>query len=167
LLGLASAGQPKVSPEILQIKNVYILPMSNGFDQYLANQLTRDGTLQVVTDPSKADAVITDKLGKAFETAMEELYPSPKPEVPKKEEEVKDQASDSTSLDMKQVGEQRIQGSGRAKWTVFLVHRGSRNVVWSHWDQPRDVRPETLNRTAGRVAERLSQALRAAGASLR
>lgn len=138
--------------------------MANGFDQYLANQLTREGVLQVVTDPSKADGVLTDRLGKSFEDRMEELFPSSRDAGAATEE---NKAQESEPFDMKRVGEQRIQGSGRGKGTVFLVHRASRNVVWSAWEQPKNLRPETLNKTAGRVAARLSEALKLSGASVK
>jgi hypothetical protein len=166
LFALAAAGQPKGSVEIQHIKTVYILPMPYGYDQYLANRLTRDGVFQVVTDPQKADGVLTDRLGKSFEDRMEELYPAPKPEPPAGEEK-KAASADTAGQSMKHVGEQRMQTSSRSRGTVFLVHRATRNVVWSSWDQPEDLRPETLNRTAGRVASRLSAALKQSAASVK
>ena len=45
-LGVSAAG-------LGDIKTVYLLPMSNGLDQYLAQQLTAGAVLQVVTDPQK------------------------------------------------------------------------------------------------------------------
>ena len=36
--------------ELLEVHNVYILPMGSGLDQYIANRLTRSGVLQVVTE---------------------------------------------------------------------------------------------------------------------
>ena len=51
------------------VKTVYVLPMSNGLDQYLAAQLTSGSVLQVVTDPHKADAVLTDHLGQRCQRA--------------------------------------------------------------------------------------------------
>jgi hypothetical protein len=63
------------------IKTVYLLPMSSGLDQYLAQQLTAEAVLQVVTDPQKADAVLTDHLGESFEQTVADLYqPKPKPD---------------------------------------------------------------------------------------
>ncbi len=56
------------------VKTVYLLPMSNGLDQYLAAQLTSGSVLQVVTDPKKADAVLTDHLGQSFEDTVADLY---------------------------------------------------------------------------------------------
>ena len=53
--------------------------MSNSMDQYLANRLTSEGILQVVTDPNKADAVLTDRLGLGFEERLKQLYPPPAP----------------------------------------------------------------------------------------
>src|SRR5579863_5206571 len=48
------------NPHLKQVNAVYILSMGNGMDQYLANQLTTAGVFQVVTDPKKADAILTD-----------------------------------------------------------------------------------------------------------
>jgi hypothetical protein len=36
------------------VKTVYLIPISNGLDQYLAVQLTTGAVLQVVVDPQKA-----------------------------------------------------------------------------------------------------------------
>ena len=36
-----------------EFKTVYILPMSNGLDQFLAIKLTSGSVMQVVTDPTK------------------------------------------------------------------------------------------------------------------
>ncbi len=55
--------------------------MSHGMDQYLANCLTREKVVQVSTDPLKADALLTDHLGAAFDASVKELYPEPKPEA--------------------------------------------------------------------------------------
>ena len=72
-MGVSAAG-------LDDVKTVYLLPMSNGLDQYLAQQLTAGAVLQVVTDPQKADAVLTDHLGATFEQSLADLYrPSPKP----------------------------------------------------------------------------------------
>src|SRR5688500_13830221 len=70
-----------VHPDLMEVREVYLLPMSGGLDQYLANRLTREGRFEVVTDPKNADAVFTDRLGPAFEDKLKELYPRPpKPE---------------------------------------------------------------------------------------
>jgi hypothetical protein len=76
------------NPQLGKVQSVYVLPMSGGMDQYLANRLTSMGVFQVVTDPQKADTVLTDGLGKGFEDKMKELYPPP-PAVKKVEEKEK------------------------------------------------------------------------------
>ena len=67
-----------------QVQSVYILPMRSGMDQYLANKIVRHGTLLVVTDPQRADAILTDHIGASFERKLDELYPPPKPVKPVK-----------------------------------------------------------------------------------
>src|SRR5437879_13910626 len=56
------------------IKTVYLLPMSGGLDQYLAIRLTTGSILQVVTDPQKADAIFTDRIGSGLEETLDALY---------------------------------------------------------------------------------------------
>src|SRR5438270_355928 len=53
------------------VKTVYLLPMANGLDQFLAIKLTTGVILQVVTDPQKADAVLTDHVGGGLEQKLE------------------------------------------------------------------------------------------------
>src|SRR5687768_3537606 len=69
-------------PSLTRIRNIYLLPMSGGLDQYLANKLTEAGRYQVVTDPKHADALFTDQLGEAFEGQYTDLYPPPAPPKP-------------------------------------------------------------------------------------
>ncbi len=72
-LAVALAAPPKT--ELLQVHKVYLLPMSNAMEQYLANRLTGLGVFQVVTDPKKADAIFTDGIGASFESRLAELLP--------------------------------------------------------------------------------------------
>ena len=72
-LTLALAAPPKA--ELAQVHKVYLLPMTNGMEQYLANRLTGLGVFQVVTDPKKADAIFTDRIGEAFEAKQTEWFP--------------------------------------------------------------------------------------------
>lgn len=168
------APQPPPAPtmlpanELLQIKTVYLLPMGSAFDQYLANHLTRGGILQVVTDPARADAVFTDRLGKSFQLKMEELYPAPKPEPepPKKKGRDEDEP-ESQSMDMKSAPMDRTSSFGRGKSTYFLVHRGSRNVVWSIYEKPKSLQPDDLDDTAKFVARRLESAIKDSGKTAR
>ncbi len=60
------------------VKSVYLFPMRNGFDQYLAGRLTEQHLFQVVADPKAADAVFTDRVGPSFEQMFNERLLAPK-----------------------------------------------------------------------------------------
>lgn len=156
--------------ELLQVKNVYILPMGSSFDQYLANRLTRAGVLQVVTDPAKADAVLTDRIGKVLEAKLEELYPDPaklaaaeaalKKDREKDEDKDKDKDRDENRpMQIKTTPMERTSSAGRAKGTLFLVHRGSRNVIWSIYEPPKTTRPDDLDDVAAAAVKNLGSAI--------
>src|SRR5579872_5311794 len=59
-------------------RQVYIMPMASGLDQYLANWLTHEHAMQVVTDPKTADVILTDRIGEDFEQKLAQLYPAAK-----------------------------------------------------------------------------------------
>lgn len=161
--GAQEAAAPTATP-LLQIHHVYLLPMANGFDQHLANHLTRQGLVQVVADPARADAILTDRLGKPFEQKLEELYPDAKPAVEAKakaDEEAEEKGA--AGMDLKVTPLERPTSFGKGKGTVFLVHRGSRAVVWSTYERPRRTTPDELDRSARRVTDRLGKAIREAG----
>ena len=73
-LAVALAAPPPKT-ELLLVHKVYLLPMTNAMEQYLANRLTGLGVFQVVTDPKKADAVFTDGIGASFESRLADLFP--------------------------------------------------------------------------------------------
>ena len=81
---VATAAFATVNPQLHEIKRVYILAMTSSLDQFLATQLVKAGTFEVVTDPKKADAIITDRVGESFEKKLDELYPPPAPPKPPK-----------------------------------------------------------------------------------
>jgi hypothetical protein len=171
----AFAARSPVNPALVQVKAVYILPMGSGLDQYLATQITRNGVFEVVTDPKKADAILTDRIGDSFEKRMEELYPPPKPPAPPEPEEAKD-SKDATkdgekkpkdkpkaTAAQKAEAERLSQESstprtttfGRNRGTLFLVDRTSRTVIWSLYNRAKDSRPATLDHTAARIVHQL------------
>lgn len=169
LLMLQAPAAPVPAPvpaqELLAVKNVYILPMGNAFDQFLANAITRKGVLQVVTDPAKADVIFTDRLGQGFEMKMHELYPEPKAEEPPKpakdKEKDKDEEAEAKpgTFDVKNTLAERPSTFGRGKGTYFLVNRSTRNVVWSAYEKPSTSMPEDLNDRANSVAGQLANAI--------
>jgi hypothetical protein len=143
-----------------EVKSVYIFPMSNGLDQYLANRITRDHVMQVVTDPKAADAVITDKLGAAFEAELLRLRPELKPPPPPKPKSDKDEDSDeATPAKEEQQVIVPVNTFRNARGTVFLVHAKSQQVVWSTYQKPVHRNPSDLERTAGKITQVLEKDL--------
>jgi hypothetical protein len=122
--------------------------MSNAFDQYLANRLTQGGRFHIVTDPQIADAILTDRIGEAFEAYYLTLYPPPKTATDNEEGE----RSDETIYQ----GEARPRGGafGRARGNLYLVDR-SRKVIWSDYRRPRNSSPDHLDDLADHFAGRL------------
>jgi hypothetical protein len=134
--------------EIFGVKTVYLLPMSGGLDQYLALQLSSGGLLQVVTDPKKADAILTDSIGARLEDSLTELYGAP---VDKdKSDKDKSGASNSARPTMRPLSSSR--------GLVFLVNRSSRDVLWSTYELPTSTQPEALKHVAEKIVERLAKA---------
>lgn len=150
-LGAATAAQ------LNGIRTVYILPMGSGMDQYVANRLTRSGVLQVVADPQRADAILTDRLGSALESRLDELYPAPKKE---KDEEDEEDSKTEKALTAREQAQFRAPSFGRGKGTVFLVDRKTRDVLWSIYERPHSASADELNRTADRIAARLKRDLK-------
>ena len=133
------------------VKTVYVLPMSNGLDQYLAGQLTSGSVLQVVTDPQKADAVLTDHVGQSFEETLAELYNN-KPAAGDKAGD----KTDDTSQTFTRSGRQGQNGRGN----IFLVNRKTHDVMWSFFEAPGDRTPNGMKRTAARISAKLAQSIK-------
>jgi hypothetical protein len=167
-----------VNPQLREVKRVYILAMSASMDQYLASQLVKAGVFEVVTDPKKADAIITDRVGESFEDKLDDLYPPPP--LPKPAAETKPAAdstadsakSDATKPDATKAaakadalsgldltGGARPSTMGRGKGNIFIVSRGSRAVLWSIYEPPKNTTSRELTRTAERVVKHLQEDL--------
>lgn len=146
-LGLALAAR---NPQLDAVQTVYLLPMGHSLDQYLATRLTATGMFQVVTDPQKADAIFTDKIGAQFEAKLEELYP------PEEKKEAESEQKDPLGSPA-----QRVGSFSRGRGTVFLVDRRTRNVVWSVYWPIRRTQPDDVNRRAEQIADRLRKDLKA------
>ncbi|MBI3693779.1 MAG: hypothetical protein HY238_02910, partial [Acidobacteria bacterium] len=115
-LGAFAAGPPSLS----SVHKVYLMPMSGGLDQYLAERLTTEGVFTVVVDPKQADAVWSERVDSGFTETMQQMYPAPKAAKDAKEKKESDE----------QTKDQPIRRSlGRARGNVFLVGVASRQVV--------------------------------------
>jgi hypothetical protein len=151
----ATACLAQGNAELSQVQTVYVMPMANGFDQYLANRLRSVPQVRVVADAAKADAIFTDKLGVAFEARLDEIEeavneklaqsaPKPSPE----------QAAASEGL---RLAPKRVSALSRGKGTYFLVDRRSRIVLWSVYSKPKDVQPNSLDKNAEKVVDQLGK----------
>jgi len=125
------------------VHTVYLLPMANGLDQYLAHRITASGLLQVVVDPTKADVIFTDRLGEAFQERLKALAPATSEEKGKGDAAKQEDRPSAVS------------NFARGKGTVFLVERTSGSVIWSAYEPPRNITPGELDRVARRVVEQL------------
>ena len=131
------AAAPAPAADLAEIKAVYFLPMSRGLDQYLAQKLTAQGVLQVVTDPQKADAIFTDRIGANFEQSLVELYEPPKPKTDEKAEDIYQRPA--------------MQPLSRGKGNIFLVDRKSRDVIWSTFVTPATSDAQEMTKVAAKV----------------
>ena len=139
--------------DLAQVGSVYLLPMSGGLDQFLANRLTGANLLNVVADPKKADAILTDHLGSEFEARLDELYPPP--EAPKPDKPAKAQGVTKRDMTVPDDQKARFTTFGRGKGTLFLVSTKTRAVLWSTFEKPKNTTAAQLDRTAARIVERL------------
>jgi hypothetical protein len=165
LLLLACWGAAAGAADLASARKVYILSMSRGFDQYLANRLTNQHLLQVVTDPKLADVVLTDRLGEAFQAQMDTMLTTPEmvaAEAKAKEEKKKETESGGVNaMFTAPVNKLPTMTSnfGHNKGTIFLVNTKSREVVWSVYEPPRGTTGRELDRTASDVVNRLKKDL--------
>jgi hypothetical protein len=129
--------------DVAGYKTVYLLPMSGGLDQFLATRLTSGVVMQVVTDPLKADVVLTDRIGAAFEEHLNEIYGEKRKPDPK----------DSLTASPQPIDIAISHGRG----LIFMVDRRTREVVWSTFIKPKDASPDAMNRVALEIAAKLDR----------
>lgn len=182
-LFLACSGALAFAADLAGARTVYVLTMSRGLDQFLANRLTNEHLFQVVTDPKLADVILTDRLGESFQAQLESISPSPdadeeddkagakppakadaKPAV--KADSKSDAKSDSAdasvtamfSAPVNKLDRQGLNSTfGRNKGTIFLVDAKSRQVIWSTFDPPRGFANKEMDRTASDIVSRLKK----------
>ena len=154
LIAFATLCLAATNADLSQVQSVYVMPMSGGLHQHLTNRLIKLGLFQIVADPLRADSVLTDRLGAAFETQLSdwEAEVARRTAPPKETKEVK--ASDEPQK-FELASRQMTTAIARGKGTLFLVDRQSRRVLWSVYQKPKNSLPDELDRTAGRVADRL------------
>jgi hypothetical protein len=181
------SGAVLCAADLSGVRNVYVMPMARGLDQYLASNLASHGVFQVVTDPKLADAVLSDRVGDLLQLQLENIFPTPKPEdeedtepaaKPDAKGDIKTEKSASPKAD-KGSQDQSIMAAlsatsnkldspsqnssfGRGKGTIFLVDAKSRQVIWSTYDPPRNTASHELDRTASNIVSRIRKDLKKA-----
>ena len=130
--------------DLAAVKTVYLMPMSRGLDQYLAQKLAAVGRFQVSTDPAKADAFFTDRIGSNFEESLTELL-EPKSVVEKKDDPAAPTAYTRPAM----------QPLSRGKGNVFLVDRHTHAVIWSAFAPAKTSDAAELSKIAQQLAEKL------------
>jgi hypothetical protein len=163
--------------ELTGSRTVYLMPMNRGLDQFIANRLTRMHVFHVVTDPAKADTIISDRVGAALGERLNDLLrlagPPPattqpatetaknKAEVSKAMEETPQPAVPPVFGDTvnKAASAGNMATSGHGRGTIFLVDVKSRMVLWSTFERPKDFSPRELDRTAERIVKQLKEDL--------
>jgi hypothetical protein len=175
LLVLTMSVAAASAAELADVRKVYLLPMSNSLDQYLANRIAGGRLFEVVTDPALADAVFTDRLGEGFETKMTELLPPPP--APKAAEPAKEKDEAKADKDKKEAGPEprgdfagepvnklakagSMSSLARARGTVFLVGVQSKQVLWSAFEQARDTTPKQMDLTAAQLVARIKREMK-------
>jgi len=164
--------------ELTSIHSVYLLSMSRGLDQHLANQLTAGHVFEVVTDPKLADAILTDRIGEAFEEKLAGLLPVKEPAVkelvkagavpaaPAKDAAARPaEPTAAVGLLPTETGNKLIDPMisstfGRARGMVFMVDPVTRHVLWSTYQPPKNSSTEQLEHTAYDIVNRLKRDLK-------
>jgi hypothetical protein len=150
--------------DLAGVHRVYVMPMPRGMDQYLANRLAAQHVFEVVTDPTLADSVFTDRLGEGFETRLEEIAPKKNP-GPAAKPEPAPKPADNSPLSVfgetanKVSNPALLSSFGRGRGTVFLVDAKSRSVVWSVYNPPKGTTSRELDHTASDIVGKLKKDL--------
>jgi hypothetical protein len=149
--------------ELAGVRTVYFLPMARGLDQYLANRMTNERLLQVVTDPKLADAFFTDRIGDAFQAQMETVLPAPPPTTSaaaEKGAKAETKAGVLPTDTVNKLSNPAMNSSfGRARGTIFLVDVKSHAVLWSTYEPPKSSSSKDLDRTASDIVSRFKRDL--------
>lgn len=165
---LLSSGALACAGDLSTAKTVYVLSMSRGMDQYLANRLTNGHFLQVVTDPKRADVFLTDHVGEGFQAQMEAIFPPPEPAPAKPDaKEIKEKDASAVPANtlftppVNKISNPGLQSSfGRNKGTIFLVDAKSFEILWSVYDPPKSSNSKQMDRTATDIVSRLKKDLK-------
>lgn len=154
--GQTPEAQTPAGADLPRVRNVYLLPMPNGLEQFVANHLVKRGVLSVVADPKQADAVFTDTVGMGFQQRMEELYPVPKTVNSEEDEKQDNGRKPNSRLNVVEAGQARPGGLSRGKGTIFLVDRKTSVILWSAYVRPKSSSPQDLDAAAKKIVKAIA-----------
>jgi hypothetical protein len=155
VLLVALGGLCAATPQLSEVKTVYLWPMPSSFDQYLAQQIISAGIFEVVVDPKLATAVMTERIDAPFLKAMDTLFPRPQPAAEKPEEDKEKVSGGLEGTEERPVN----RALGSPQGTVFLVDVQTRKVLWSTFLKKDDYSPDKLNKQARTVVDELKKRL--------
>jgi hypothetical protein len=138
-----AAGLSVLAADVSGVKAVYLMPMAGGLDQYLATRLTNGGVIQVVTDPQRADAIFTDRIGADFEQSLQNMY-------------AKKEKSDG-KLSADDFAKPATAPLSHGKGSLFLVDRQSRAILWSMYAKPKSSASDEMNNLAMKIVAQLGK----------
>lgn len=151
----APAAPVAASPAgLTQVHTIYFLPMTSGLDQYIASEIVKQGTFQVVTDPKRADAIVTDRVGEAFEKRLADLLAPPPP--PKS----KDDDGKPKEQDWALQKPEKLYGGAKGRGMVFLVDPRTKAVLWSIYNPPKNYQSKNMHRAGAQIAHHLQADLK-------
>jgi len=160
LLLLVSSAAALSGADLGAVHTVYVLPMSHGLEQYLANVLTGEHVFVVVTDPKMADAVFTDHVGASLQEKLDTMLAPPAEKSEPKDGEKIDEPKGSLIAPANKLENPATSSAVvRSKGTIFLVGTKSRQVLWSIYDLPKDASSKEMDRIASAIVSRLRKDL--------
>ena len=121
---------------------IFVLPMPGGLDQFLAVHLSGSGAYRVVTDPTQATLILSDRVGDNLEVLLKEMAAPPA-------------SKDATKDD--NFTRPRMQPLTHTRGTLFLIDRASHQVLWSTFEEQKMSDPKSLNSAAKRIVDRMAQ----------
>ena len=128
----------------LKTRTVFIVPMANGLNSYIASRLTRSGVVWVVLEPESAEAVLTDRVDEAFWAWSTMHY-----KAAAKNSNVT--INDDDPLRFKHLS------MGPYRGTVFLVDPRNGLIFWSMYEPTPNTTTNSLNLAAAHIAASLKK----------
>lgn len=159
LCSLLCSGALACAGDLSNAKAVYVMPMSHGMDQYLANRFAGGQILRVVTDPKRADVFLTDQVGENLQEQLDAIFPPPEAPKPAPKPDDPPPANSMFGPAVNKLSNP-VSTFGRSKGNIFLVDAKSRQILWSVYDPPKGTSGKDLDRTATDIVSRLKKHLK-------